>query len=370
MLPLAQALRDRGNDVLFVSAEDARAPIEAAGLTMAPAGWALARRMPETLAHLPELASMPGHERPLVMFRVLFGEVSARPMFDDLLPLATEWRPDVILHDPAELAAPIVAAALDVPSAVHSWGRAIPGTILAGADVFTEPLWARVGLEPRPLGGAYDTLYVDLCPPSMRLAIDVDYLRRDQPLRPQSVAGDDTLLPPAIADLLERDRPLVYVTFGTVMNVNPTFAKVVDALAGRDDLDAVITVGHDGDVTAFGALPGHVHVERYVAQGPLLPHCSAVVSHAGSGTVLGGLAVGVPHLLLPQGADQFRNTEACVAAGAGIALAGDDVTPEAIGAALTQLLSDGSYRDAAGRVQAEIAAMPDADEVAAVVESL
>jgi UDP:flavonoid glycosyltransferase YjiC (YdhE family) len=372
MLPLATTLRDRGHEVLFATAEDAREPVEAAGLTMAPAGWALAPRMAALTARHPEILETPPSERPVLMFRVLFGDVSAPPMFDALLPLATDWRPDVVLHDPAELAAPIVAAALGVPSAVHSWGRAIPGSILASADVFTEPMWARVGLAPRPLGGAYDRLYVDLCPPSMRLTADVEYLGRTraQALRPESVAAGADELPPELAAALAGGRPLVYATFGTVFNVNPTFASVVAALAGRDDVVAVVTVGHNGDPAAFGDVPAHVHVERYVSQAALLPRCAVVASHAGSGTMLGALALGIPHLLLPQAADQFRNTEACLAAGAGLALSGDDVTPAAIDAALTALLTDSSYRDAARRVQAEIAAMPDVDEVAAVIETL
>ena len=204
----------------------------------------------------------------------------------------------------------------------------------------------------------------------MRLTVDADYIGSTQPERPVSVGGGDGRPPAPVAALVDDARPLVYVTFGTVMNVNPTFAKAIDALRRRDDVVALVTVGHDGDVAAFGDLPAHVRVERYVAQGPLLPHCAAVVSHGGSGTVLGGLAVGVPQLLLPQGADQFRNTEACLAAGAGLALSGDDVAPDAIDAALTELLSDSSYGDAARRVQAEIAAMPDVDEVAAVIEAL
>ena len=133
---------------------------------------------------------------------------------------------------------------------------------------------------------------------------------------------------------------------------------------------AVVTVGHNGDPAAFGDVPAHVHVERYVSQAALLPRCAVVVSHAGSGTMLGALALGIPQLLLPQAADQFRNAEACLAAGAGLALAGHEVSTDAIDVALTQLLSDGTHRDAAERVQAEIAAMPDVDEVAAVIEAL
>ncbi|HSS23012.1 MAG TPA: nucleotide disphospho-sugar-binding domain-containing protein [Mycobacterium sp.] len=46
--------------------------------------------------------------------------------------------------------------------------------------------------------------------------------------------------------------------------------------------------------------------------------------------MLGALAHGLPQLCLPQGADQFRNAQACAAAGAGIALIGADATTDRI----------------------------------------
>jgi UDP:flavonoid glycosyltransferase YjiC (YdhE family) len=131
-----------------------------------------------------------------------------------------------------------------------------------------------------------------------------------------------------------------------------------------------VTVGPTGDVDAFGPQPEHVRIERYVPQAELLPRCSAVVSHAGSGTLLGSLALGIPQVCLPQAADQFRNAEACVGAGAGVALIGAEATTDAIEAALRQVLTDEDMRYNAQRVAAEIETMPSADEVAAIIEHL
>ena len=64
-----------------------------------------------------------------------------------------------------------------------------------------------------------------------------------------------------------------------------------------------------------------------MSQTSVLPHCTAVVSHAGSGTVLGALGTGLPQLCLPQAADQFRNAAGVSAAGAGLALHPDNATP-------------------------------------------
>ena len=96
------------------------------------------------------------------------------------------------------------------------------------------------------------------------------------------------------------------------------------------------TVGPAADSGVLGTQPAHVRVEQYVPQTALLPHCDVVVSHAGSGTVLGTVALGVPQLCLPQGADQFLNASAVAGAGAGISLAPDAATPEAIADAVAR----------------------------------
>ena len=101
----------------------------------------------------------------------------------------------------------------------------------------------------------------------------------------------------------------MYLTFGTVFNDNEAFRA---ALAGIRDVGVglVVTVGPNGDPAAFGPQPARVVVERYIPQTRLLPVCDVVASHAGSGTVLGALALGIPQLCLPQAADQFLNAAA------------------------------------------------------------
>ena len=56
------------------------------------------------------------------------------------------------------------------------------------------------------------------------------------------------------------DRPLVYVTFGTVFN-NPggLFRHAVEGVADLD-VRVVVTVGPDGNPEAFGSLPDNVSV--------------------------------------------------------------------------------------------------------------
>jgi UDP:flavonoid glycosyltransferase YjiC (YdhE family) len=304
------------------------------------------------------------------MFPRLFGAVSAPSMLDDLTPLLDRWQPDVVVHDAADFAAPILAAMAGVPNVTHGFGSVTPIQRVTAAAAETDPLWRAHGLEPRPFGGLYDHLYLDIYPPSMQTD-DFPYIERIQLLNPVSLTADARDERRSAMTTVSGDAPrVVYLTFGTVFNVNPTFAAAVEALTRFEEAEVFVTVGPTGDVDAFGPQPEHVHIQRYVPQAELLPRCSAVVSHAGSGTLLGSLALGIPQVCLPQAADQFRNAEACVGAGTGIALMGADATADAIEAALRRVLTDEGMGSNAQRIAAEIEAMPSAEQVAVVIEEL
>jgi UDP:flavonoid glycosyltransferase YjiC (YdhE family) len=125
----------------------------------------------------------------------------------------------------------------------------------------------------------------------------------------------------------------------------------------------LVAVGHDGDPESLGPQPAHVRVERWVDQPQVLRQCSVVVSHGGSGTFLGALAEGRPQLCMPQAADQFRNAEGGLQAGAALVLMPGEVAPPAVVAAVSRLLDDPSVREAAARVAEEIASMPSPEQV-------
>jgi UDP:flavonoid glycosyltransferase YjiC (YdhE family) len=360
MLPLARALTDAGAQVVWATGEPAAQRLRDEGFTVYTAGPSEgAKASPLVLARAPEIAALPARERPNQLFGKVFGYQRTAPMLADLLPVVDAAPPDLIVRDMAEFASPIAAAAHRIPCITHSLGALLPAGRIAAAGADVAPLWEAQGLEPRPFGGSYDDLYLDIYPPSLQ-----DQCR---PQVPRSTGLRSVPLPieaPAHNPFPHpAGRPLVYVTFGTVFNDSEPLRRVVEGV--RDlDVSVVVTVGPGGDPEVLGAQPGNVRVARFVPQDDLLPHCAAVVSHAGSGTFLGAVAHGLPQVCVPQGADQFLNADAAVCGGIGSSVAAD---PAEVRRALKQALTDSRPRFAARRVQSELAAMPSAEEVAAML---
>jgi UDP:flavonoid glycosyltransferase YjiC (YdhE family) len=101
-----------------------------------------------------------------------------------------------------------------------------------------------------------------------------------------------------------------------------------------------------------------VTVTRWVRHADVLPHCSAVITHGGHGTVLKALIAGVPLVVVPLGRDQPDNAARVVHAGAGIRLR-KSASVSALRAATAQVIEDPRYRSAAGRMANRLAAERD-----------
>jgi UDP:flavonoid glycosyltransferase YjiC (YdhE family) len=122
----------------------------------------------------------------------------------------------------------------------------------------------------------------------------------------------------------------------------------------------IVTTGPGVDPASFDPVPPHIVIAQFVPQALIMKHCAAVVSHIGAGTMLGALAEGLPQVCLPMGADQFSNAAQIARTGAGIV---DARTPQTIRVAIDQVLADPAYAAGARVLQADIAAMPSANDV-------
>ncbi|WP_440902087.1 glycosyltransferase [Actinosynnema sp.] len=305
MIPLAVAIREAGHEVHFAAGEGVHAALAAQDLRPF---------------------------RPADAFYELYPE--------DLEPELARLEPDLVVHGWGVPGAAVAAERAGIPALWHGFGR-----------MFDEG----IGFD-RPFGTGRP--HLDVCPPSLQ---DKEFMASERRVELRPVA----LPEPGAVPERDASKPLVYLTLGTAFATAGLLSTAVRALAGVG-AQVVVSTGrvHPQEL---GPLPEGVTAHEWVSQGALLPHASVVVHHGGSGTTLASLATGVPQLFLPQGADQFSNADAVSAAGAGVALRGEQVTAEAITASVRKLLSpkDGAgHREAARAIAEEIAGMPAPSEVA------
>ena len=163
-------------------------------------------------------------------------------------------------------------------------------------------------------------------------------------------------------------RPLVLASFSTTFqNQMAALSRVITAL-GTVHVRAVITTGPAVDSNSLAA-PPNVHVCRSAPHSQLLPDAALMITHAGHGTVIRALAAGVPLLCIPMGRDQNDNAARVVARHAGLRIA-PSATAGAIARAVTKLLDDPGYRDAARQLGRRVSSDARESRAVEVLEEL
>jgi UDP:flavonoid glycosyltransferase YjiC (YdhE family) len=369
LLPLAHAARAAGHDVAFAGRPWMTPKVEALGFDAFPSGSDVG------LAPVTRPLVAIDMERELLDLRDGFGRRIARERATDLLPLFRVWRPDVIVWEETDFGAAIVAERLGLP---HATVEVTASGAFVRCDVMAEALAevrAEHGLPPDPgCEMLRRFLVLSPFPPSFR-----------EPAfpPPPTIHGMRTIgrglrdglsgpppVPPVWATVLP-GAPRVHVTLGTVFNheSGDLFPRL---LAAVRDLPAnvLVTIGRELDPADLGPQPPHVTIERFVPQAEILPHADLVVSHGGSGSVLGALAHGLPMVLAPMGADQPLNAARAAALGVGRVVDTIAATSAAIRADIEATLDDSAMRLAAGRLAEEIAALPAPHRAVRLLERL
>jgi UDP:flavonoid glycosyltransferase YjiC (YdhE family) len=353
LLPFADAFRDAGHDVMIAIPEGGTGLVLDAGHE----AWALPQA-PTAVADavFARTRDASRDEANAIVIGELFAGVYGRAAMPGVMAAVAEWLPDVIVHETCEFAGALVAERAGLPSvrvAVHM--AALEAYVARFAALEVDAMRTEHGLAADPDGERMAaSRSVTLTPPALDGGRREDHYREPQvPLAtpPGAWNGDE--------------RPLVYVSFGTVAPQGDAYPgayrEAIDELAGLD-VRVLLNTGRQ-DPAALGPLPAGVHAERWVHEAAVLPYVAAMVSHAGAGSVRTALSAGVPMALMPRFGDQPLNARAVEAARAGIVVAGAAELRGAVSALLTQP----AYAGAATGIAAEVAALPEAGEAIEVL---
>ena len=152
LLDLAQALQSAGHEVRFATNETRHRLVFAAGLQPVDAGMSEAEMRDERLRRWPETERQPASEWATRMW----AQIMAPSSLQDLLSIAADWRPHVVVHDEGDYAGPVAAAKADLPWVTHAWGSPLrPTSELIELEEIASWLWASNGLDVPASAGLY-----------------------------------------------------------------------------------------------------------------------------------------------------------------------------------------------------------------------
>jgi len=355
MIGPAVHLQRAGHDVAFYAAHDISCQVGRAGLSVVP--------------------GLPSAPPPLDGSR---GEMFARQVRDtawlrqwiksllidaaeaQIEPIRTAIRayaPDVVVTDPMIYAAAIASEKERVPwmAISNSLNPILDETV--SSDLLETVRWlspdrdalfARHGMALRFSG-------CDMISPRLTVAFTTaefvghqrDGVQIVGPSIPPAVRGDEVEFS---WDQLSKDRPLLYVSFGSQVYHQPEiFRLIIDAT--RDlEVQVLIAANRLHGTSKLGPLPPHVLTCHYAPQLQLLPRATAFVTHGGANSVMEALYFGVPMLISPVCNDQFHQAHYLQKSDAGRVLDLHRATVKECHAALEAILYDDTIREAARRI--------------------
>ena len=385
MLLVARAAQDRGHVVRVVS--DACNAPDAAALNLPFETWRTAPNRPDKDPAGDPLRDWEA-ETPADMINQLCKRLLVGPAVDyalDVRAIAGEFRPDVTVSQELLFGVMLAAETLGLPFALltaNIWCfPTLPGQPPFGAGLppsetaedairdsaiagVTRQLYdfhladwnaIRAGFNQPPLASLLDQPHrAGRIILSTSSAFDFAPSPLPEPFRyigPQvtAPAWSAPWTSPWPAD---DARPLVVVSFSTLFqDQGPVIRNCMAAPAGLN-VRGVVTLGPTLDTADFPSTDT-VAVVASADHDQLVPLAAAVITHGGHGTVLRPLRHGVPVLCMPMGRDQPDNAARVEARGAGLMLP-SDAAPEQIRAAVTRLLSNPNFGQAARKLGAAI----------------
>jgi UDP:flavonoid glycosyltransferase YjiC (YdhE family) len=353
LLPLAQHAAQAGHDVLVTGAASLAAHATSRGLAFTATGPDLKPIHAPLVVH-----DLDEQRRGVADY---FVASLGRSRAEAVLELCRSWRPHVIVRDEVDFGAAVAAEAAGLPH--------VPVIVIgAGQFILRELVSDPLDLLLSEFGmkdvRGFDSLHRHLTltpfPPSFRSPQDVlpgRVFRYHVPPPPRAAHSERT----------------VFVTLGTIFNTESGDLLRTAALGAADcpTVDRVIVAtGENVRPASLGRMPQQVVIHQFVQQDAVLAECDAVVSHAGSGTVLGALKQALPMVSLPMGADQQLNAARVDALGLGVSLRADTADVAQVRDALAEVLASTPMQQRLEAMRDEISASPGPAEAVRAVEAL
>ena len=332
--------------------------------------------------------------------------IDAAPgQFADIEAITREWRPDVVVADPAMMGAGFAREKLRFPLVVVSvlpctlrsrdtapfgLGMAPSRTLLgrlrnAALNQIVEHFvfrdvqqhWQRTRAS---IGLPRGQFLFDAPRQITRFLLPTvpgfEYPRADMPANVEFIgilpagAPHGSELPSWFSEL-DGSRPVVHVSQGTIANTKPELiAPAVEGLARDEVLVVVSTGGRSPEELGLTRVPDNVRVASFLPYSELLPRTSVMVTNGGYGGVQIALSHGVPLVVAGTTEDKPEVAARVAWSGAGINLKTSTPTADMVRNAVRKTLAEPSFRFHARRLSTEYAQYDAVTRGVAAIEKL
>jgi len=368
-LAVAQELVRRGQEVSYYLTEEFRAVVEATGAVFQPYESRL-KDMPAMPSSFSGTGGMPtGRVGPAFMLEDMqyvppqvidrirteqpdaivydFMCVWAKTVIDELHVPALATRATYASNEHFNLMEHMRARMQNMPGGremmermrayMEAQGGGITNSLVSifGAFSRAEPL--NIIFMPREFQPAADTF-------------DDRYLFVGPSILPRHEAPDFPL------DRLSSERPLLYISLGSIFTNQPAFYKQCFAAFGDQSWQVVLSIGKQTDLATLGQIPEHFLLSPYVPQLEILPRAQLFVTHAGTNSVMESMYFGVPMVLIPQQPEQQLHAQRVVDMGLGVMLEKETVNVTMLREAVERIAHDPLYRERIQQMQQSVRA--------------
>ncbi|QDV31876.1 Oleandomycin glycosyltransferase [Planctopirus ephydatiae] len=177
-----------------------------------------------------------------------------------------------------------------------------------------------------------------------------EFLRHpNQPDASYIFVGPSVVEPATVSDLsiTSGDRPLVYVSLGTVVDDAPGFYRACIQSFKDCNVTVYMSIGKRTAISDLGPIPANFVVRNFMPQIEILKCADLFISHGGLGSVNESLHFGVPLLMWTQNPEHAYNAGCVVRTGAGAILKDSDLKPDSLRRRTLAALSDDRLKKAA-----------------------
>jgi len=235
-------------------------------------------------------------------------------------------------------------------------------------DRFNEFL-KKVGHPLYPLGEFFETS------PSMNLLLyprQLQFNRRNplDPARFQYLEGcvrtEGTYTVPRLAE--QNDKPLVYVSFGSLGAADVDLYKRMIALFGTLPYRFLMNVGDYLD--RYGDVPGNVHLDKWYPQPAVLPHVDLFIHHGGNNSFNEALYFGKPAIIMPYCWDGLDNATRIDDTGYGAKLPRYTWTDDQLWSTIDRLITDEAMKARLAEVSRSMQAAKGTEKAAGIIADI